>query len=211
MPLAVLRVTAPQTPHFEALVAIYTAAHPPSERKPLALLARMVQDPAHIFLVVTLEDVVAGFSITHLFPRSDACLLEYMAIAADRQGQGIGQFLFKQLVAMPEVSGRYLLAEVDSDKLESPDRTDRIRRKRFYRNLGCREVEGLNYLMPPVSTSTPPAMDILVYRRDLPGSIPRPQLRTWLQGIYANVYGVPTADPRIDKMIDPLPENPKLI
>jgi GNAT superfamily N-acetyltransferase len=211
MPLAIRRVTDPASPDFDALVAIYTAAHPPSERKPVTLLAAMLERPGYLFLVATLEEAVIGFAIILLFPESDACLLEYMAIAEDKRGQGIGQFLFKQVVAMPEVSSRYLLAEVDSDKLDCPGQLDRTRRKHFYRNLGCREVEGLNYIMPPVSTSTPPPMDIMVYRCNLPEAITRSQLQAWLQGIYVNVYAMQPDDPRIDKMIAQLPENPKLI
>ena len=65
-----------------------------------------------------------------------------------------------------------------------PIGTYRVRRKKFYRNLGCREVEGFNYIMPPLSRSTPPAMDLMVYRRDLPEAIAKALLREWVEDIY---------------------------
>jgi ribosomal protein S18 acetylase RimI-like enzyme len=207
--LAIHRVTTPDAPDFHALVAIYTAAHPPSERKPVTHLAAMIQRPGYLFQVVTLEQKVVGFAIVLLFPQSDACLLEYMAIAPEHQAHGLGQFLFKHLAALPEIANRYLLAEVDSDKI--PGHPDRTRRKNFYRRLGAREVGGLDYIMPPVSSSTPPPMDIMVYRHDLPQQIPNSELRAWLQSIYVNVYAQQPNDPRIDKMIQHLPENLPLI
>jgi GNAT superfamily N-acetyltransferase len=171
----------------------------------------VIETPGYLFLVATLEGHVVGFTISVHFKRSDACLLEYMAIDSEHRGQGIGQFLFRQLVELQAALGRYLLAEVDSEKLPSPDRADRERRKRFYRNLGCKEVEGLDYIMPPVSESTPPAMDIMVYRRDVPLEISKALLKEWLEDIYVNVYSKQAADPHIDKMIGNLPDYPKLI
>ncbi len=209
--LAVHRVESPKDPRFDALMAIYREAHPRSERKPSSLLVEMIGNPAYCFLVVVREEDVVGFTISVCFARSDACLLEYMAIAANARGQGIGQFIFRHLVELQPVCGRYLLAEVDSEKLPSEDRSDRMRRKRFYRNLGCREVEGLDYIMPRISESAPPAMDILVYRDVLPSEIPKALLRAWLDDIYVNVYSKQSADPQIGKMIANLPENLRLI
>jgi len=209
--LAVQRLESAEDPGFQALLAIYRAALPGSERKPDAQLAEMIARPEYLFLVVTLGGAVAGFSISLYLTQSDACLLEYMAIDAEQRGHGLGQFLFRHLVEMPPQAGRYLLAEVDSEKLPSADRDDRVRRKRFYRNLGCREVEGFDYLMPPLSRNTPPAMDLMVYRRDLPEAIAKTLVREWVEDIYTHVYSRQPADPRIATMMENLPERPKLI
>jgi|SRR6185312_6286364 len=209
--LAVHRLESAHGPEFETLLAIYRAALPGSERKPDAQLAEMIARPEYLFLVVTLDGDVAGFSISLYLEKSDACLLEYMAIDAEKRGHGLGQFLFRHLVAMPPQAGRYLLAEVDSEKLPSADRDDRVRRKRFYRNLGCREVEGLNYIMPPLCKSTPPAMDLMVYRSDLPQEISKTLLREWVEDVYRHVYARQPTDPKIAKMMENLPEHPRLI
>jgi GNAT superfamily N-acetyltransferase len=210
-PVVVDRVKTSSDPRFEELVAIYREALPSSERKPSTQLAAMIEKPGYVFLVLTIEGRVVGFAISVCFERADACLIEYMAVAADRRGRGLGNLLFNSVVEMPEVSDRYLLAEVESEMAPSDDHLDRVRRKRFYRRLGCMQVEGLDYLMPAVSSTTPPAMNIMVRRRNLPGEVSKGLLRMWLEDIYVNVYSKAASDPRIDKMLENLPERPGLI
>jgi ribosomal protein S18 acetylase RimI-like enzyme len=213
--LRTARLHAPDDPRFAGLLAIYTEAHPASERKPVDQLAAMITRPEYLFLVaeqqshtpsVDAAPAIAGFAIALCLPNTDACLLEYMAVARDHRNQGIGQLLFRQTLARPEIAGRFLLAEVDSDKLPCPDRADRTRRKVFYRRLGCHEIAGLSYLMPPVSTSTPPPMDILVHHPDGTGIISIATLKAWLTACYTAVYGRPADDPRIAAMLRDLPE-----
>ena len=205
MQLTIHRVTDPQSPEFEALVAIYLAAHPVSERKPVTLLSRMAQRPDYLFLTVNLDDEVVGFSIVNLFPHLDASYLEYFAVAELRRGQGIGQFLFQQIVAMREVEGRSMIVEVDSDKRPSSLQRDNTRRKRFYRNLGCKEVACLDYVMPSITAHTPPPMDILVYGSALPEAVAKDRIRVWLEALYVGIYAMQTTDIRIDRMLEDLP------
>jgi len=205
------RVKLASDPRFDQLVAIYREALPRSERKPAAKLAKMIAQPGYIFLVLMLDGKVVGFAIAVCFERTDACLIEYMAIAGEMRGHGLGHTLFKSVLELPEIRDRYLLAEVESEEVPSADHVDRVRRKRFYRKLGCRQIEGLDYIMPAVSTSTPPAMNILVYRRELPEDLSKGQLRMWLEDIYVNVYWRSSSDPQIDKMLENLPERPRLI
>jgi len=209
--LTVDRVKLASDPRFDELVAIYREALPRSERKPAAKLAKMIAQPGYIFLVLMLDGEVVGFAIAVCFERTEACLIEYMAIAGQMRGQGLGNALFKSVVELPEIRDRYLLAEVESEEAPSADHLDRVRRKRFYRKLGCRQIEGLDYIMPAVSSSTPPAMNILVYRRELPEDLSKEQLRTWLEDIYVNVYWRSSGDLQIDKMLENLPERPRLI
>ncbi|MGA3159977.1 MAG: GNAT family N-acetyltransferase [Terracidiphilus sp.] len=198
-------------PVFAELVRIYIESHPESERKPASLLSSMIMRPEYLFLVAIQDKLVVGFSITLCFLKSDAALLEYMAVAPNRRGQGIGQNLFKETVKFEKASERFILAEVDSDKRQMADITDRTRRKNFYRRLGCREIDGLSYIMPPVSNSKPPAMDLLVYRRELPKTVEKKHLRAWLESCYIQVYGMTASDSRIDRMLRNLPKHLRLI
>jgi ribosomal protein S18 acetylase RimI-like enzyme len=197
-------------PAFTALARIYSDAIPASERKSVEQLSSMLQRPEYIFLVASRENLVVGFSITLCFTGCDACLLEYMAVVAGRRSQGIGRYLFTELTKHPEVSGRLLLAEVDSDKTQSSYSIEAAQRKAFYRKLGCKEVEGLHYLMPPVTTTTPPEMNLLAYQQALPSTIERAHLQTWLQCIYVEVYGRAATDPGLEQMLKSLPDNIRL-
>jgi ribosomal protein S18 acetylase RimI-like enzyme len=207
MNLTVSRLTDPNSQDFDALIAIYSAAHPASELKPVDLLVAMARKPEYLFLTASLDRAIVGFAILCMFPQSNAAHLEYMAVAEPWRGQGIGRSLFRQIAEMREISTRSLIVEVDSDKLPSPSQAGNTRRKLFYRSLGCKEVAGLHYLMPPVSSSSPPPIDLMVYRNPLADKIAKAQLREWLQAIYVNIYSVPASDLRIDRMLDQLPQD----
>ena len=209
--LTLRRVLSSAEPDFDALVQIYTEAHPVSELKPAAELRQMIERPEYFFLAMMQDLSVAAFSISICFPDSDAALLEYMAVAVAKRNHGIGGLLFKETTEFPPIAGRYLLIEVDSDKCRSGDRQDRVRRKSFYRRLGCLEIGGLSYIMPRVSSATPPPMEMLIYRSTLPDFVVRSRLRRWLGNCYSQVYHAPSDDPRIDLMVEHLPLEVPLI
>jgi ribosomal protein S18 acetylase RimI-like enzyme len=195
-------------PAFAALLEIYRDAIPQSERKSNELLAAMLQRPEYLFLVGIHETAVVGFSITFCFTGFDACLLEYMAVDTRFRGQGIGRYLFTEVTKRSEVSNRFLLAEVDSDRTNAAQLRDAAaKRKAFYRTIGYREIEGLRYIMPPVASTEPPEMNLLAYKADLPRSINKTHLRTWLQCTYGEVYGLLASDHRIEQMLHNLPQN----
>ena len=108
-------------------------------------------------------------------------------------------------------ASRYVLLEVDSDGLDDAGREQRAGRQRFYRDLGCRKVNGLLYVMPLVTSNTPPPMDLLVYRPDLPPKIDKVQLRAWLEVMYVEIYEQPLNDERIREMLAPLPGEVTLV
>jgi hypothetical protein len=207
IPLETHRIHSATDPAFTALAGIYSNAIPASERKSIQQLASMLQRPEYIFLVASRENTILGFSITLCFTACDACLLEYMAVAADRRGQGAGRYLFTELTKRPEVSDRLLLVEVESDKTQSADTVEAAQRKAFYRRLSCKEVEGLRYLMPPVTSTTPPEMNLLAYRQNLLPTIDRAHLQRWLQCIYVEVYGRAATDPSLEQMLNSLPDS----
>lgn len=209
--LLMRRIEHSADPLFADLVRIYTEAHPASERKRPALLAQMIEQPKYLFLVAIEAESVVGFAIALAFQDADAGLLEYMAVDARYRSQGIGRELFIAVTEQEAFAKRFLLAEVDSDKQPSEERAERTRRKGFYRRLGCREVEGLQYLMPPVSAATPPPMDLFVYRKGLPEAVQRGEIQRWLESIYSEVYGLGVDDPRIASMVVSLPLQPRLL
>lgn len=202
------RVTSAEEPAFADLVCIYCEAHPASEIKSVDALAAMIERPEYLFLAAVEADAVIGFAIAVALAGTDATLLEYMAVDTAHRGRGVGQQLFR---AVAQMSGRFLLVEVDSDRFPSQDAQDRARRKQFYRRLGCRQIEGLTYRMPRVSTAEPPLMDMLVQRGELPEVLEKTHLRTWLEACYAQVYQQVLPDERIEAMLADLPDDIRLV
>lgn len=205
------RLLSSAEPEFEGLLRIYFEAHPEGELKPPSALARMIERPEYVFLVLMQGASMAAFSITCWFSDSDAALLEYMAVDVERRSGGLGGQLFKETANYGAIAERFLLIEVDSDTQASGDRADLIRRKKFYRRLGCREIAGLRYIMPRVSSAAPPPMEMLVYRSALPETIDKVRIRAWLENCYSQVYQAPPDDRRIGLMLESLPGAVRLI
>ncbi|HXT70564.1 MAG TPA: GNAT family N-acetyltransferase [Vicinamibacterales bacterium] len=195
---------------FDGLLRIYHDAIPESERKSNEALARMLQQHDYEFRIAKLNDSVSGFSIVKCFTDDESCLLEYMAVDRAVRSKGIGRALFRAACSSSMTSSRYVLLEVESEARSAAGHEVRRRRKQFYRNLGCREVAGLSYLMPSVTGQPPPEMNTLVYRERLPATISKIQLRGWLECIYREVYQRSSDDPAIGLMVADLPENVEL-
>ncbi|UWZ86751.1 GNAT family N-acetyltransferase [Occallatibacter riparius] len=206
-----MRISSADDPQFNALLRIYSQALPPSECKSEDALRRMIAQPEYIFLAAVDDSTVVGFSICTTLLDSDAALLEYIAIDAARRGSGLGADLFRATASQPQLHGRPLLIEVDAEVTHGADPELLTRRKAFYCRLGCRQIEGLTYRMPPVSSARPPLMDLFVYGDKLPGSITKPRLRAWLTSCYTQVYGMSESDPRINTMLNHMPETIRLI
>lgn len=209
--LVIDRLEPHMTAEFEQVVQIYTEALPESERKGVSELRNMLSRPAYEFLVARIDGAVVGFSTLAALSHTNACLLEYMAVLRQERSLGIGRLLFRRAVSTVLAASRYVLLEVDSDGLDDAGREQRAGRQRFYRDLGCRKVNGLLYVMPLVTSNTPPPMDLLVYRPDLPPKIDKVQLRAWLEVMYVEIYEQPLNDERIREMLAPLPGEVTLV
>ncbi len=194
-----VRVNEARSADFEQAWEIYEEALPSGERKPRAAIEAVPEREDYRLFVLRDSGRVVSFAIIFVSPEEPFALLEYMASHKDWRGRGAGGALFRLLVA--EIGKRTLLAEVDSDREAGSDRTMRARRKSFYRRLGCRQVEGLDYLMPVVADTAPPRMDLMLCPPGDALPLKRARLRAWLEEVYAAVYGQALPDPRIDSMM----------
>jgi GNAT superfamily N-acetyltransferase len=206
-PVTLVPLTSAEGAPFQELFAIYAASITPREQKPEDWLRAMVVAPE--YRVWTARDAgrVLGFSILFVPPDRGFALLEYMAVAADHRGSGIGAALFQRTVEQaltPQGVALPVLLEVDSDREASTDQALRTRRLHFYRRLGCVRLAGLRYLMPLPGAGAAPEMDLMIHRDAPPTAVPRGDLERWLQTMYHDVYHVSPDDPRIEAMLRPL-------
>lgn len=199
---------------FAPMFEIYREAIHPAEQKDIASLTAMLDRPEYRFLICEEEGRVLGFTVSVCLRDSDALLLEYIAVANGQRGRGIGRSLFLHAAQMSDAAGRFVLVEVDSDDVPGEDNSERTKRKRFYRGLGCREIEELKYAMPRVSDEEPPPMNMFVYSADpaeLPRHLKRDRVKGWIESVYVDVYGRPAHDPQVPAMFRKLPEDLRLI
>jgi len=204
------QLTSPDGPSFEEFYNIYADSIPLRERKTRGQISDMLNSPDYRNYCVKRGGAVIGFSSLFAPARESFCLLEYMAIGSAHRGSGVGKELFQHSVCSitSERGSIPVLLEVDSEREPSPDREVRLRRKRFYKSLGCFQIDGLAYLFPLPGWGTPPEMDLMVY---VPIGFPpirKATIEHWLKVVYQQVYGCGPDDPRIPRMMksvaDPL-------
>jgi GNAT superfamily N-acetyltransferase len=203
----------PDGPGFEDFFRIYAESIEGRERKPKALIARMISQPDYKVLVQKINEATVGFSILFAPVEETFCLLEYMAVHSLHRNSGLGRKLFLRTVQDSDSTrGEPLpvLLEVDSDREASADREMRRRRLQFYGRLGCLRVEGLSYVLPLLGEGPPPVMDLLVHLPTRCSAIRKSQLRRWLGVIYQSVYDCSPNDPRIVRMLEGISDPVKL-
>jgi GNAT superfamily N-acetyltransferase len=208
-PVTLKQLTSADGAPFRELFAIYAASITPREQKPEDWLRGMVVAPEYRVWIAQDGGRVLGFSILFVPPAKGFALLEYMAVAADRRGQGFGGELFRRTVKQAVTrrgSKLPVLLEVDSNREASSDQAVRTRRLQFYRRLACLKIAGLRYLMPLPGVGPVPEMDLMIHRAAPAAPLARGDLERWLQTIYQDVYHVSPDDPRIAQMLQPLPD-----
>ena len=200
---ALVRLTSAASPGFAGVLAIYEEAMPAQERKPRGMIERLPTREDYRVLALEGEGgAVTAFSMILAPPGAHFALLEYMAVRAGLRGRGLGSMLYREGLAALRAEGpRSLLIEVDSERAATDDRDLRLARKRFYRRLGCRQAEGLNYLLPLWPNWTPPVMDLLIDPDPPTERLAKATLAAFLDGAFQGAYGRAPHDPRIAEML----------
>ncbi len=196
------RVTNRRTRLFREAFALYEASIPRAEQKTRAqILAGLGREDVH-FWAFTRGAETLGVSILFADRAQNIMLLEYLAVSPAARSGGIGAALFTaSFEASRFDSATQLLVEVDSEAedVNEAERAIRLKRKQFYRRLGCREVQGFDYILPLDHYGPAPRMSLLVL--GAPGShLGTHHLRRALSSIYQNVYAQGAGDPRLDEM-----------
>jgi GNAT superfamily N-acetyltransferase len=200
--LSLVEVTDARSGLFEAAMAIYEAEIPKAEQKTRAqILASLAHPEVHFWAYLRGGDVI-GVSIAYAPRAEGVMLLEYLAIAARAQGGGIGSRLFTASFEASRIDpGTLLLIEVDSEDgdVDAAERAVRLKRKQFYRRLGCREVAGFDYILPLEHYGPAPKMNLLVLGME-EDRLETARLQQAVRALYQNVYGCAPDDPRLAAM-----------
>jgi GNAT superfamily N-acetyltransferase len=185
--------------------AIYRDAILKSEQRPESEFRALLARTDYRFVVARLDEEIVGLAVSWAPAQADFWLFEYAAVAPEVRGMQIGSHLLQASMAIigPE---RIALIEVDADT----GADEQARRLRFYQRLGARRLRGLDYILPLDAFGTPPPMIMLALTHPGVGAVSVMMLEDWIRRIYREVYSKGLDDPRLAKMIDPLPDQVQL-
>ena len=163
----------------------------PNELKPLSSMRRAWNRGAYDAYVLLGDSEILGYAFFVRFGQSR--LLDYLAIAENHRGNGLGSVFWRQLSAILPAEECILCEVEDPDK--APDeltRIERERRLRFYLRCGFRQtalssrVFGADYRLLEASSGTAHPDEQLrriytdLYHRTLPAFFFRTQFRVFL-------------------------------
>ena len=201
--LKVERVADVESDAFVKAMDIYSVSFPANETRPVEKTKEMVAGGCGYELFVATEDgTVAGMSLAYVFGRF--ALLDYMAVAPDRQRRGIGSGLFRGTVAAlrKDTSVETLLLEVQKEADGEPELTERVE---FYKRLGVKTILD-NYLLPSYIPggeaeetylmACPVSMDLAEFGKN--------DLREFVSTIHRRVYGY-EPDDLLERVLDGIP------
>lgn len=118
---------------LDEIGALYEISFPPDERMPFERMLKRCEDGSMRLISVESESgELLGFAnITLCY---DALVLNYFAIAPDKQGRGYGTAVVAELKKRyPE---RSIVIDIEDDSVEADNKEQRIRRRLFYERLG---------------------------------------------------------------------------
>ncbi len=153
---------------------------PESERKPWAMIDRMMEEGVYECLGFYEEGQMAAYAFSVVDRERGYVLLDYLAVREDCRGKGYGS---RCLEAMKEFYGNqkglFLECEDPGSAEDEAELKTRRRRIRFYENAGCRRTEvrarlfGVSFeiLYLPLAQQGADVAEELkrIYKRMLPG------------------------------------------
>lgn len=149
---------------------LYLEAFPASERKPFAIITEKCDSGMVEILYLEQEGAFAGLAIT--MQDGQYVLLDYFAILKEKRGCGLGGVVLEQL--FERYREKQFFLEIEDTREPAENRTQRLRRKRFYLRNGMTEL-GLRSNVFGVN------MELLGHRANLSFEAYR--------GVYETVYG----------------------
>lgn len=115
---------------------LYQTAFPASEKKPFSMICSMQKKGKSDVWYCVESGKFAGLVITINGP--DKILLDYLAVAKNRRGQGIGSKILKKMREQYQGKGVFLEIEIVDETADNYE--ERKRRKQFYLSNGMKPM-----------------------------------------------------------------------
>jgi GNAT superfamily N-acetyltransferase len=199
--IRISQLSADDAAGLDRAYAIYRDAILKSEQRTEEDFRALILRSDYRFVVAKRDEDIIGVAVSWAPENSDMWLFEYGAVIPEERGKQIGSHL---LLASRSLIGIQKTALIEADADTGTE--DQQRRLRFYSRLGARQISGLDYILPLEAFGRPPPMILLAMAHPDITGLSVVVVEDWLRRIYYEVYGKGLDDPRLARMIDPLPD-----
>lgn len=133
-----MQLTVANNELLDQLEKLYLEAFPAAERKPFAMLVE-AQRKGRGELLAMVDEKGAFLGLAVVLRQGDLALLDYLAVAPEGRGRGVGSEAIRQLAA--RFAGSRIVIEIELPDEAAPNNSQRIRRKQFYLRAGFAALE----------------------------------------------------------------------
>jgi GNAT superfamily N-acetyltransferase len=147
---------------FEEAMKIYVESFPENERRPIATIKKMLESGESRLMVGERENEIVFMALLYPLKGTPFLLGDYLATAEDHRSTGIGRaFLRHILDEMKDLQCNFFLIEIENPYLNEDE--TKMRRLKFYKRLGMKELMDVKYFLPPFQGTEPTEMILLVF------------------------------------------------
>lgn len=195
------------TADFSEAIKIYVDNFEPNVRHPVELIyKRFFEDRYRLFVGKQEKDIIV-FALVYRSNDPDFLLLDYYAVRTDYRDKGIGTEFLKELFKVLRLNekGIVLIFEVEDPNF-GDNREERIRRVRFYKSLGVRQIKDMRYIFPPLSGNKRVDMILMMYPCPSRETISREILINLVKELYIEKYNRDSSDPLLLETLSTIPQ-----
>ena|SRR5260221_3843838 len=181
-------ITRTSSNEFHEVMEMYVRAFPSRERHPVSVIAERVRLKSNRLYVGSSGNETVFFALLWPLRDTDFVLLDYIATKHTYRNKGIASTFLRTMADELKVKGKHIILEVESPR-SGDNRQERERRVAFYRHHGAKELQGINYMLPPLDGNTPTKMILMMLPECEEGKISGDVVRKTIVQMYRELYG----------------------
>lgn len=166
---------------------------PLGERRPDALLKRQWAEGLEaLWLAKGPDGGWMALAVVAKLPGTEAFLLDYLAVAPQHQGQGLGTAFLRALGQELHATGAQRLYVECEDPSAAPEERSRVKRLAFFEAaVGAQLLEGEAHALPPLGGGELYPMVLLSAGLNGPATPPPGEVLALKRFIFEQLYGMP--------------------
>ena len=195
---------------FNEAMRIYIDAFPENIRRPVASIGTDVKSDKSRLLIGRMDDKIVSMALLYPFKSTSFVLGDYLAIREEYRSQGIGEHFLKNIFSIiDDDQFEYVIGEVENPYLELDK--SKMRRVRFFKRLGMKELKDLRYILPPLQGTSPTEMILMVFSKKEKDSLVGEEIRNIISRIFSELYNRDEDDEILASILKGIPDLISLI
>lgn len=195
---------------FEEAISIYIESFPENERRPIAAIKEMIKNGRSHLMVGRIEWEIVLMSLLYPVKGTSFLLVDYLATAKEYRSTGLGRAFVRYILDRTEdFQSNFVLFEIENPYLDDDD--TKIKRFKFYKSLGMKELKGVRYVLPPFQGIGPVELILMVLSRVNPDHLAGEIVKSLVIQLFGELYDRLEGDWFLTSTLESIPDSVPLI